>query len=544
MSDSVESRIRALVVQVAEASPPAPSFSEIVEREELPSPGPSRPPRTGRHRRWPRIAIAVALLIVLAGGAAFAWSELRGDDGEPGVVTRPQPRRPGLRTLPAGPLEVRSGEVSVWTGRQLIVWGGASFGSPSSGFADGARYDTKTGRWRRIAVSPLKARFYASAVWTGREMIVWGGSAPGTASAPFADGAAYNPTTNRWRVLPAAPLDPRFRAVAVWTGTEALIWGGSTGSDLPQNATLLSGAAYDPKTRSWRPIATPPFDRTDQPTHGVWTGGEMIIWGIGSPTRTRGAAAYKPSTDTWRTLPSSPVTQLGGAEPPVWTGTQLVVPGAQLKQAAPGAAWGAAYDAQSDAWRPIAPAPPAMSCNPISVWTGRVVLVYCDAVVGGAPSPVPARVAAYDPSSDHWQTLDPPPAPIEWSAGVWTGRQLIVWGVTHDANGDAHAAGAAYVPQPTSEQAAKLSCDVTTVPAQSASVATSCSAEGFPKAASVAVAFGGSTVLRTTTDAVGRARVTFRIPAGLPPGEATISASGGGLEASTTVVVTAAPAAS
>jgi hypothetical protein len=442
MTDRLDRRIREIVVEVAEASPAPPDFRDVVGAN-LRGGVTARRPR--RHKAWTRAAVALVALVSLAAAGLLVWARVGGDQ-RVGVTTQGRAGRPGWRELPAGPLEARSGEVSVWTGRQLIVWGGASLGSPSSGFADGARYDTQTRRWHRIPASPLSGRFYSSAVWTGREMIVWGGSAPGAGGALFADGAAYNPKSNRWRVLPAAPLDPRVRAVAVWSGSEVIVWGGSTGSDLPpQNASLLSGAAYAPKTRSWRPIAVAPFDRADQPTYGAWTGSEMIIWAIGSPTRTRGSAAYQPRTDTWRTLPPSPVTQLGGGEPPVWTGTQLIVPGAQLKRAVPGDTWGAAYDARSDTWHPIAAAPPAMSCNPNSAWTGHVVLVYCGAATRAA-SPVPARVAAYDPKADEWQTLDPPPAPIETPASAWTGRELIIWGVTRDANGDDHAAAAAYRP--------------------------------------------------------------------------------------------------
>lgn len=58
------------------------------------------------------------------------------------------------------------------------------------------------GSWRLVAPSPLSPRADHSVVWTGREMIVWGGDAGGSY---FADGAAYDPRRDTWRkIAPAA----------------------------------------------------------------------------------------------------------------------------------------------------------------------------------------------------------------------------------------------------------------------------------------------------------------------------------------------------
>jgi Galactose oxidase, central domain len=439
MSDPLDRRIRALVVHIAEASPPAPNFSEIVEREHLPTLGPPRPLRARRRRRWPRISIAVLLLVALGIGGAVAWNQLRSDHRQSGVVTQP-PGPMGWRRLPAGPLEPRVGEATVWTGRKLIVWGGAPPSEGDAAFADGASYDTRTGRWHRIAQSPLQGRFYAAAVWTGQEMIITGG-APYPARSLFSDAAAYNPKTNRWRKLPAPPLAGRIRAVAVWTGRDVIIWGGSNPDAVPpQDSRLLDGAAYNPKMNTWQPIATSRLV-TVEPTYGVWTGRELMIWRTAA-----GAAAYNPATNEWQELAPSPVTALGSAEPPVWTGTEFIVPGAQLKQAVPGAIWGGAYNQPENTWRPIAPPPLLLSCgDPISLWTGRVVLSFCSAN-SRARTPLPPILASYHPRADQWQTLDPPPAPVEAATGAWTGKELILWGWTHDDSGKTHAAAAAYRP--------------------------------------------------------------------------------------------------
>jgi hypothetical protein len=64
------------------------------------------------------------------------------------------------------------------------------------------------------------ARAYHTAVWTGSEMIVWGGNL-----SPLNTGGRYDPTTDRWTATSTtnAP-DGRSGHTAVWTGTEMIIW--------------------------------------------------------------------------------------------------------------------------------------------------------------------------------------------------------------------------------------------------------------------------------------------------------------------------------
>ena len=60
---------------------------------------------------------------------------------------------------------------------------------------------------------------------------------------------------------------------AVWTGSEMIVWGGYGGS------YLNTGGRYDPSTDSWAAISTgnAPFPRGGNTA--VWTGSEMIVWG-------------------------------------------------------------------------------------------------------------------------------------------------------------------------------------------------------------------------------------------------------------------------
>src|SRR5438876_301645 len=67
------------------------------------------------------------------------------------------------------------------------------------------------------------AREYHTAVWTGSEMIVWGGF-----NGSFLNtGGRYNPGTDSWTAtsITSAPAG-RYEHTAVWTGSEMIVWGG------------------------------------------------------------------------------------------------------------------------------------------------------------------------------------------------------------------------------------------------------------------------------------------------------------------------------
>ena len=50
----------------------------------------------------------------------------------------------------------RSGHVAVWTGTEMIVWGGWGGGSPSNTLNDGGRYNPATDRWTPRSRPPAR----------------------------------------------------------------------------------------------------------------------------------------------------------------------------------------------------------------------------------------------------------------------------------------------------------------------------------------------------------------------------------------------------
>ena len=133
------------------------------------------------------------------------------------------------------------------------------------------------GEMEDLPPAPIEGRFAAATVWTGKEVFVWGGDDEQTGR-NFADGAAFNVRRGVWSLLPPAPLRARGHAVAVWTGTEVLVWGGFASKGLPpgDEPERSDGAAYNPATRVWRVMAEAPF-AGDGFTRAVWTGVEMIV---------------------------------------------------------------------------------------------------------------------------------------------------------------------------------------------------------------------------------------------------------------------------
>ena len=95
----------------------------------------------------------------------------RANDTSPSTVRADEPL--GWRSLAEWPLERRSDFPQIWTGDELVIWGGLQEDTPKA-FDDGARYNLATDTWMVLSDSPLSARSRHLGVWTGTEVIYWG----------------------------------------------------------------------------------------------------------------------------------------------------------------------------------------------------------------------------------------------------------------------------------------------------------------------------------------------------------------------------------
>ncbi len=390
----------------------------------------------------------VGVVVVIAGLGILGLSRLvnLSDEGGDGAASTKAGR---WAPMSASPLDARILAASEWTGTEMLVWGGRGCAAGRcddpmvAPFSDGAAYNPTTDIWRRLSPSPLSARTGATGAWTGRELLLWGGT---DGQRSLTDGAAYDPSSDTWRPLAPAPITGR-TAEGMWTGEEMLVWGGtamgSTGADEP----LADGAAYDPASDTWRPMAPAPLAARED-VASEWTGREMIVWGgLTGQEYLADGAAYDPAADTWR--PVAPAPLAGRAVRGIWSGKEMLVWGGESGTEA--LADGAAYDPAADTWRPLAPAPLSARRGFAAVWTGREMLVWGGA--GGTGSFFFGNGAAYDPATNSWRELVPSFGrfiPVEH----WTGEEMLVWGgIVADAGApgesggiSASAEGARYMP--------------------------------------------------------------------------------------------------
>jgi N-acetylneuraminic acid mutarotase len=147
------------------------------------------------------------------------------------------------RSLPSLPAP-RTNASLTWTGTEVLVIGGMTFGDSTTVYADGYAYNPATNRWRHLPSSGVP-RTEHNAVWTGSRLLVWGGltSLRGAEATVPAHGMVFDPATNRWSAMPVSPLKGRTQAVTVWTGTEMIVFGGVQVTPYQE---FTDGAAYQP----------------------------------------------------------------------------------------------------------------------------------------------------------------------------------------------------------------------------------------------------------------------------------------------------------
>jgi hypothetical protein len=326
----------------------------------------------------------------------------------------------------SGSPSARTGHSAVWTGAEWLIWGGQIDGIYFNN--DGRSYPPVTDSWSGLVnVAPVpEPRTDHSAVWTGVEMIVWGGR---TSSGFLATGGRYVPAENRWHATGVATSGaPAARAdhMAAWCAGRMLIWGGRNATGL-----LQDGGLYDPATDSWAelPLAGAPVARHQMAM--VVAENTVFLWGgQGDPDLLGDGAALVLNPDgtvrEWRRLSDSGAPSPRRWHTAVWTGSRLIIWGGLGAGDAP-LGDGKAYDPAADTWEdlPTAGAPsPRAGHN--ALWTGTEMLI-----VAGANATGPlAAGGAYHPVTRTWRTLTSAgnPTPRHAATAVWTGNEVLIFG--------------------------------------------------------------------------------------------------------------------
>jgi N-acetylneuraminic acid mutarotase len=376
-----------------------------------------------RARRRLVTAVASAVIVCLGVGvAAPIYLDARDGEMGSGVLSG----GPAWRTFPKPPIEGQWGAKPVWTGKQLLLLSPWIAGPPFGGVA----LDPATERWRQLPHAPVEPAGtqpdypYGTTqlqVWTGKELVVVLDHMT----------VSYNPATNRWRQGPPPPFVPLSMPppAAFWTGKEVLFW---DGGPLRKGAADSGGrgAAYNPTTRRWRELPAAPL-RNRGGAHTAWTGKVLLVIG-GSGTRQdetfRDGAAYEPAKDSWTALPAPPAgvaLPTGDGAAAVWTGDELLLwngSGVNAGQAA----GGAVYNPASGTWRQLPAAPGLPRLGAATVWTGEELLAF-----GGIDPEQTAGIGrggvAYRPATGTWRQVPGAAGkPRSMMSMVWTGSEALL----------------------------------------------------------------------------------------------------------------------
>jgi len=288
------------------------------------------------------------------------------------------------------------------------------------------------------------------AVWTGSVYVV---------IASWSSMARYDPTLDAWLPMSITGAPVSARPTAVWSGREVILWGGATTCRAPFPSPYpIIGSRYDPVTDTWTPFDQNCYSRSFHTA--IWTGSKMIIWGGlcepssdslcqsfgGYPRYYGDALSYEPVGGVWTSISSSPGGYGTGATA-IWTGNRMIVWGGfytfWLGPGPDGTGWdtvgtGGMYDPASGSWEPI-PYDAAVQDRSAhrAVWDGRHMYILggsssrhtydpCCGIVNtseGRPS-----VARFDPVSRSWENLGMFPAYANGDRALWTGRWILSLG--------------------------------------------------------------------------------------------------------------------
>ncbi|MES2774718.1 MAG: hypothetical protein V4722_11065 [Bacteroidota bacterium] len=308
-------------------------------------------------------------------------------------------------------------------------------------------------------------------VWTGAEFLFWGGGYDSYFSGTFpnwvfhpanyaSQGIRYNPAANSWIPISTtnAPT-PRKKHKAVWTGSELVIWGGLDSAGIYKN----TGARYHPTTNTWSTMPVPAAFSGRSDFTMTAAGANIVIWGgkySESRTRTftdpcsppntvtltydsvanlRDGRVYNLAANSWLTMPLLDAPALRHHAAAVWDGYQLVVAGGtftkvpelycgscpvlgfpfgnpcpKIRNVDSSLASGATYNPASNKWTPIPGAPKAFT-NATGLSDEEQFMHFFGA----------DTILSYEPSAGDWYKNLIPPLSLFDNANI--NQRQYVW---------------------------------------------------------------------------------------------------------------------
>ncbi len=332
--------------------------------------------------------------------------------------------------------EGRYWHTAIWTGNEMIIWGGSN---SSSSLNSGGRYDPSNDTWQATftGVDVPSARYNHTTIWdtANNQMIVWGGY---NGSSRLATGGRYDPITNSWQATSFGPSSRAYHT-AIWdsTNNQMIIWGGESAP----GDYLNTGGRYDPMTDSWQTTSignNVPSARYNHTT--VWDNetNQMIVWGGIDGSRINTGGRYNPASDSWQTTDTGANVPSGRhIHTAIWdnTNNQMIIWGGDEGSGL--ANTGGRYNPIADSWQTMSMTnTPSGRYNQTSIWdTANNQMI----IWGGYDGAITNTGGRYDPSADSWQTTsigNNVPSARTSHTSIWddVNNEMIVWGGADVAN--------------------------------------------------------------------------------------------------------------
>lgn len=351
-----------------------------------------------------------------------------------------------LKTNTTNAPDYRFAHTAVWAGQHMLVFGGAVNQARTTASNSLHRYDPDSDKWETLsAAGAPSARYNALGVWTGKQLVIWGGFILKNGSPIWQNNGGVWSAQDGWRTIqsPYGPAELMDRSTTdesplqsmVWTGKEAIIFGGAPVAG-KQPGGILDPTILD--QTAWRMVAPMYGSQAKARVEhsAVWTGSKMIVWGgneyvgnMRTPVNT--GAVYDLAGNRWSTLDTSRgAPSARYSHTAVWTGAEMIVFGGfdNGRRTTDGNIGDGAVWTEAGGWKAFTTEATMMRYMHTAVWTGAELLIYGGKVRIGMQKL--NSVAAFNPINGNWRIVSSETAPAKRSlhSAVWTGRSMIVFG--------------------------------------------------------------------------------------------------------------------
>jgi N-acetylneuraminic acid mutarotase len=341
-----------------------------------------------------------------------------------------------------GPFPPIAGHHAVWTGDEVLVFGGTSgaldWEMPPGGFL----FDPSSGDIRPVPPAPVGERWNVHDVlWVEGRALVIGQNTYIDESTDYRPSiVAFDPETSEWSELTAFPEGRQVVGEVVSTGDRLIFVGGD------QNGPNDQAWMYSIGVDDWHHLGDAPIPAVEE-ARGVWTGSEAVFVG-GYSEDTYLHHAYDPVRDSWREL-SDPGVGWIEYHDLYWTGARVVVAPMHVyteELNVHNSLTLLVYDPATDRWSETTENPAQPPIRATVTWTGSELLMWGGLSGTGHAT---SEGSAYDPATDTWHLLAAPLTARSEHTGTWTGdRWVIIGGSEHGGSpgGPSLSDGAIYHP--------------------------------------------------------------------------------------------------